>query len=274
MKRTFPWLAAVLVAFTTSMFPATASAVPSVPLTTSPVTADLDEAGSAQALYHISLTAGETLVLSLSTNAGLATSDCDLDLYLYGPTSLVGNHPYAIARAVLPLYYPETIIYQVPASGVYYVEAYAAEGSGPSILTWSVVPEPLLPVYRFYNSRAGTHFYTASLDEANAVIAKWSDTFAFEGIAYYTKASRNYLQLYRFYNKQNGSHFYTVSAEERDNVISKWGYIYNYEGPTYSVSPVGEPGKTPVYRFYNKQNGSHFYTMSEAERYTVIAKWP
>jgi len=33
-------------------------------------------------------------------------------------------------------------------------------------------------------------------------------------------------------------------------------------------------GALPVYRFYNKVNGSHFYTVSEAERNNVIATWP
>jgi hypothetical protein len=31
---------------------------------------------------------------------------------------------------------------------------------------------------------------------------------------------------------------------------------------------------TPLYRFYDVQNGSHFYTDSSAEVATVEAKWP
>ncbi len=41
--------------------------------------------------------------------------------------------------------------------------------------------------------------------------------------------------------------------------------FYVYQTPTtYS----------PVYRFFNKKNGSHFYTASEAEKANVIAKYP
>ena len=78
----------------------------------------------------------------------------------------------------------------------------------------------------------------------------------------------------RFYNKNNGSHFYTASWQERDAVISKWPNIYIYEGEAYPVSLSDGLGKTPVYRFYNVKNGSHFFTASAEERDVVIARWP
>lgn len=53
-----------------------------------------------------------------------------------------------------------------------------------------------------------------------------------------------------------------------------WPGIYQYDGPTYEVTPSPEAAKLPVYRFYNVQNGSHFYTSSEAEKSHVIATWP
>mgnify|MGYP001460988642 CR=1 FL=1 len=39
--------------------------------------------------------------------------------------------------------------------------------------------------------------------------------------------------------------------------------------PTYPTPPAAS--SMPVYRFYNKANGSHFYTVSAEERDTVIA---
>lgn len=42
----------------------------------------------------------------------------------------------------------------------------------------------LVPVYRFFNSHTGTHFYTASASEKENIIATWN-WFLFEGIAYY-----------------------------------------------------------------------------------------
>lgn len=42
----------------------------------------------------------------------------------------------------------------------------------------------LIPVFRFYNTRTGTHFYTASVTEKDHIVATW-DWFSFEGIAYF-----------------------------------------------------------------------------------------
>jgi hypothetical protein len=208
-------------------------AIPGIPLGTSPVSDAVDAAGDRQDIYSVTLNAGETLALSLSTNPAVASSNCDLDLYLYGPGTASANHASAIARAVLPLYYPEIINYTAPTTGVYYVEVYAAEGNGPTSLSWAVVPEPLLPVYRFYNTNTGTHFYTPSLDEANTVIARWSNVFNFEGIAYYTRASKNTQPLYRFYNKRNGSHFFTASLDEANSVLLNLSRVYDFEGPAF-----------------------------------------
>lgn len=133
----------------------------------------------------------------------------------------------------------------------------------------------LMPVYRFYNKANGSHFYSASAAERDAVIARYSATYAYEGVAYSVNTANpaNSSPLYRFYNKSNGSHFYTPSAAERDAVIARWSGTYTYEGPAYNVSTT-PAGCTPMYRFYNKSNGSHFYTVSAAERDTVIANLP
>ncbi|NTW28210.1 MAG: hypothetical protein HGA39_02450 [Coriobacteriia bacterium] len=130
-------------------------------------------------------------------------------------------------------------------------------------------------VYRFYNKTNGSHFYTASTEERDVVIARWSDTYASEGVALSVNTADPYnnAPLYRFYNKTNGSHFYTASTEERDVVIARWSAIYQYEGVAYNVCATARAGATPVYRFYNKTNGSHFYTASTGERDVVIARW-
>ena len=269
-------LSALLAVLVALVMPAAASALTLdgtvAELPASPVAVPL-AAGNSTA-YRVTLIAGETLVLSLSPSAG-APAALDLDLYLYAPTAAATNHAAALAVAKgPPTAYPEAISYQASASGTYYVEVFAAEESGEGQLAWSIVPEPLLPVYRFYNVAAGTHFYTASDSERDIVIARWSNVFVYEGAAYYTKATKNTQPLYRFYNRRSGSHFYTASWQERDAVIAQWSNVFTYEGETYKVSPWAEPGKTPVYRFYNVRNGSHFFTASETERDIVIARYP
>ncbi|MRR11742.1 hypothetical protein EG835_04590 [bacterium] len=42
--------------------------------------------------------------------------------------------------------------------------------------------------------------------------------------------------------------------------------IFHYDGPTYCVSMTdGGEGKTPVHRFFNLKNGSHFYSANTDE---------
>ncbi|MBN2841027.1 MAG: hypothetical protein JXP37_08750, partial [Coriobacteriia bacterium] len=133
---------------------------------------------------------------------------------------------------------------------------------------------PKTVVHRFYNPGAGTHFYTDSAEEAWTVLMSWPDIFTYEGVAYTLNPALNTQVLYRFYKPSSASHFYTGSLTERDHVIATWPYIYNYEGTTYSISPAYAVGKPPVYRFYNVRNGSHFYTVSAAEKAHIQATWP
>lgn len=129
------------------------------------------------------------------------------------------------------------------------------------------------PVYRFYNDGNSTHFFTPSFEEAVKVIETWPDIFDFEGVAYYTNPGNNTQPLFRFYNRNSSSHFYTASPDEAAQVMAKWSHVFAYDGPTYAVNPTPVANSVPAFRFYNKRNGSHFYTASAEERDTVIAKW-
>jgi hypothetical protein len=133
-----------------------------------------------------------------------------------------GSHFYTISEAeryTVTKKWPTVYTYEGPA---YWVNTANAANN--------------VALYRFYNKKNGSHFYTASLDEANTVIARWSATYTFEGPVYNVSASpENATPMYRFYNKKSGSHFYTTSAEERDAVISKWSATYTFEGPAYYI---------------------------------------
>jgi hypothetical protein len=130
------------------------------------------------------------------------------------------------------------------------------------------------PVYRFYNAGAGTHFFTDSAEERDHVIATWPTIYSYEGVAYSVNPYNNKQPLYRFYKPSSSSHFYTASLDEANHVLATWPHIYSYDGPTYQVSPSAEAAKLPVYRFYHKVNGSHFYTASLDEANHVIVTWP
>lgn len=84
--------------------------------------------------------------------------------------------------------------------------------------------------------------------------------------------------VYRFFNMRGGVHFYTASDQEFMNVYKNLAGVFHYDGVAYyvpwgqsSIPGVTNPNTFPLYRFFNKKTGVHFYTMSEQEKANVIA---
>lgn len=73
--------------------------------------------------------------------------------------------------------------------------------------------------------------------------------------------------VYRFLNRDTGTHLYTTSEVERRSILNN---LPNYvsEGESYvSVDPLsGDPDPETVYRFLNRDTGTHLYTTSEVEK--------
>lgn len=132
----------------------------------------------------------------------------------------------------------------------------------------------LMPVYRFFNKLTSTHLYTADAAEAAHIRATWPTTMRDEGIAYNVDLTKDTTPLHRLFNLQTGTHFYTADPNELAYIRATWPTIFRYEGPTYPVTAGPWPGKTAVYRFFNLQTGTHFYTASEVEKDYVRATWP
>lgn len=80
------------------------------------------------------------------------------------------------------------------------------------------------------------------------------------------------MPVYRFWNN-NGTHFYTASESEKNNVITKYPTIFKLEGVAYNVNLSRSENFTPLYRFYNKSNNTHFYTASETEKNNILQRW-
>ncbi|MDI3384142.1 trypsin-like peptidase domain-containing protein [Xenophilus aerolatus] len=130
------------------------------------------------------------------------------------------------------------------------------------------------PIYRLYNNKTQTHFYTASATERDSTIAQYSQ-FTYEGIGFYAQASATAANtpVYRFYNTKTGAHFYTVSTTERNNVLATLPQ-YNYEGVSWYVYLAPNDQATAMYRFYNTDTQTHFYTISSTESQNVQSKYP
>ena len=124
-------------------------------------------------------------------------------------------------------------------------------------------------VYRFYNGTTGAHFFTASPQERDWVIAV-IPAFNYEGVAFYAYGSQvtGSSPVYRFYNTLNGRHFYTMSTAERDLLLGTPGY--NYEGPSWYAQEASGGTGTAIYRLYNKARDTHFYTINAAEKDWVV----
>ena len=129
-------------------------------------------------------------------------------------------------------------------------------------------------VFRFYNIKKGVHFYTADEAEKDNTLSKLGKTYKYEGVAYSLNSALgggNDTPLYRFYNMKTGVHFYTANETEKASIIANLSRIFRYEGIAYNVAlDASVSGSSPIYRFFNKKNGSHFYTNSEEEKANTI----
>ena len=134
----------------------------------------------------------------------------------------------------------------------------------------------LKPVYRFYNNQRGTHFLSQSVTEKNYISATLPQ-FSYENAAFnaYSNAdAATRSPVYRFYNTQTQSHFYTINALERDYIIANFPQ-FSYENASWYAKTAAQvtagDGTIPLYRFYRKTNGTHFFTTNAAERDSIIA---
>jgi hypothetical protein len=97
-----------------------------------------------------------------------------------------------------------------------------------------------LPVYRFWSTVLGTHFYTIDEAEKNHLINDEPVKFfwTYEGPAFYAwpegSQPADAKPVYRFWSDAIGSHVYTMSAAERDKLlVPPASYFWTYEGPAW-----------------------------------------
>lgn len=131
----------------------------------------------------------------------------------------------------------------------------------------------VVDVYRFYEARSGTHLYTASAAERDAISSNLPN-YRFEGVGFKAVLEQAGADaVYRFFKPDTGTHFFTLSVGERDNIIKNLPN-YRYEGVGFYASDQAGAGLTEVYRFYKPEAGTHFYTSSADEKNSVQATLP
>jgi hypothetical protein len=100
----------------------------------------------------------------------------------------------------------------------------------------SIADANIVPIYRLYNSKTGTHLYTASSTEANNLPAQYS-YYRNEGVIFYaySKASGLGGAVHRFKNFTNNTYLFTDSESEKTKVQTILSSTYRYEGVAFRV---------------------------------------
>ena len=78
-----------------------------------------------------------------------------------------------------------------------------------------------VPVYRFFDSANGTHFFTSSQSEESTLVKTRPD-LVLEQTTFYEHATAQAGDnpVYRFFDKNDGTHFYTASGTERATIVA------------------------------------------------------
>ncbi len=135
--------------------------------------------------------------------------------------------------------------------------------------------DPLInPVYRFFNTVAGGHFFTTNEAE-RTFVENELPSFRFEGVGFKasTTPGENLVPIYRFFNTVAGGHFFTASEAERDFVIANFPAL-TIEGVGFYAYEADANRGSDIYRFFNTVAGGHFFTISESERDVVVNNLP
>jgi len=133
-------------------------------------------------------------------------------------------------------------------------------------------------VYRFWSPATDRHFYTTRETEKNKLITNYSRVWTFEGPAFYawtTQYDPDMVPVYRFWSGASSSHFYTIKEKEKNKLIASFSHLWTYEGVAfYAYAPDNAPADfSPVYRFWKRSDGTHFYTINPAERDKLISRY-
>lgn len=254
--------------------------------------AKLDLAGS--------VGSGQTLAFTGGAGAGAvvqvdspASFNATISQFVSGDTITLTNTPYTsfaysstgANSGVLTLYNGATATANLVYSGEYSQSTFAVNftdlGGGASTLaiTTSVVNSAtgatansgtVGPVYRFFDTRYGTHFFTSDAGERNTVLATRPDlveeTNGFGDVA---PTDPNAVAVYRFFDTTYGTHFFTASATERDTVIATRTDLSYEPNSTFYEHLTAQGGDVPVYRLFDQATGTQFLTGNQGE-YTGI----
>ena len=175
---------------------------------------------------------GGTVVVTLDYDAG-----SEYGVALYNSCAATnfckpyqfGNYRTCVADVSPGTYYLE--VTKVSGNGEYRLDVDIIEGkqiskTNATDCTSSTTENSCkgsVPLYRFWNTKTGTHFYTTSETEKTKIITTYKE-WIYEGITGYIYITQqtNTDTLYRFWNSKTGAHFYTTSEKEKNKLITAY----------------------------------------------------
>ena len=125
----------------------------------------------------------------------------------------------------------------------------------------------IVPFHRFWNGH--DHFYTANESEVETASLHG---YSPEGVAcaIYNQQVSGSVPLYRYWNERD--HLYTTNADEigttTPGTVGKNGY--KSDGIAGYCYPTQVEGTIPLYRYFNRAGGDHYYTTDSEEMGTTI----
>lgn len=132
-------------------------------------------------------------------------------------------------------------------------------------------------VYRFWSPKHGSHFFTADVNERNAVAENWPGVWAYEKVAFgaYTEQVPGTQPVYRFWSEVYKTHFYTISETEKNTILERWPNDWKLEGVAYWAYPASEEASWlhTVERYWSVMHGSHFFTIDAADKQAISQRW-
>jgi uncharacterized protein DUF5648 len=121
--------------------------------------------------------------------------------------------------------------------------------------------DDLMPVYRFWSPRSGSHFWTIDEAEKDRLIDQYSDAWTYETLAFYAypewSQPEDAKPVYRFWSASLGAHFYTIDENEKQRFINTMAGVWTYESVAWYAYDApstdapdepddpGDPGETP-----------------------------
>lgn len=153
----------------------------------------------------------------------------------------------------------------------------APDGNGGTVLSLgtSLAADPL---YRFFNSKTGTQFLTASAAEKNGLTDPTSASYRPDlipetndfGAVDPSANDPAKVQVFRFFDTNNGTHFFTSSQAEANGLSNPTASTYRPDlkaepSATFYEDSIQQAGDVAVHRLFDTVHGTHFYTGSAAE---------